>query len=557
MALAAIFVLALLPRLYSAQALGWGWDGPGSFNLVNFDEGGSCRAALDGFSYSGFVGHQTIAIASALGMPPPQGVHGESALAKAYCHSAGHILVARSWSALLGALTVVIVAVLCLQLLPKKPAVAWSAATLLALSGFHISHSHSGTVDAASTLFIYSFIALLAWSLRCGSRGGLVASPVLMLFAVWTKYWVFAVFAYLALVPRRAWGEMFGGCGWARLTALVLALSAWLASVCNVAYPAYGVLPLLLLYFLLVPWRQVHRRWALAWAALPLLLWLGTLLEVVQAYTVGGLESRFGSGYAAIAENKWLRNLVNVPALLMVSLGIPACLFIPAGVRAIAHGEGDSRLWLCLLPLLAFLLFMAFLAPVTYYRHYLPLLPAAAILAAVGLHATRWGRNRWLLLVFFSWPALLAWDMVSDYHLDPRRELRPWFAQHGDARVFTSFYVNQPPAAESVLFRPEYATGDAAILRRGDYLILSENWYDTAFANELNGPLVLKQDRLIKTRPEYAQFYRQALAGEHPHLVVEQSWELAHFMPEMLLHKRWYGNVQLFVGDLRVLRVRR
>jgi hypothetical protein len=199
---------------------------------------------------------------------------------------------------------------------------------------------------------------------------------------------------------------------------------------------------------------------------------------------------------------------------------------------------------------------MAFLAPVTYYRHYLPLLPAAAILVALGLQATRWGRSRWFLLLFFSWPALLAWDMVSDYHLDPRRELRPWFAQHADARVFTSFYVNQPPAAESVLFRPEYAAGDATMLRRGDYLILSENWYDTAFANELNGPLVDNLSRLVKTRPEHARFYRQALAGEHPHLVPEQTWALTHFMPELLLHKKWYGNVQLFVGDLEVLRVR-
>jgi hypothetical protein len=54
--LVALFVLALLPRLYSAQTLGWDWDYPGSFTLVNFDEAGSCRAALGGFDYSTFVG---------------------------------------------------------------------------------------------------------------------------------------------------------------------------------------------------------------------------------------------------------------------------------------------------------------------------------------------------------------------------------------------------------------------------------------------------------------------------------------------------------------------
>ena len=41
------------------------------FTLVNYDEGGSCRAALGGFSYTPFIGYQTIALASALGNPPP------------------------------------------------------------------------------------------------------------------------------------------------------------------------------------------------------------------------------------------------------------------------------------------------------------------------------------------------------------------------------------------------------------------------------------------------------------------------------------------------------
>ena len=40
-----MFLLALLPRLYSALTLGWDWDAPGSFTLINFDEAGSCRAA--------------------------------------------------------------------------------------------------------------------------------------------------------------------------------------------------------------------------------------------------------------------------------------------------------------------------------------------------------------------------------------------------------------------------------------------------------------------------------------------------------------------------------
>ena len=65
-----LFLMALLPRLYSVQHLGWNWDSPGSFSLVNFDEGGSCRAALKGFDYSTFIGRQTIALARAAGAAP-------------------------------------------------------------------------------------------------------------------------------------------------------------------------------------------------------------------------------------------------------------------------------------------------------------------------------------------------------------------------------------------------------------------------------------------------------------------------------------------------------
>jgi len=553
--LAALFLLALLPRLYSAQTLGWGWDGPDSFNLVNFDEGGSCRAALQGFPYSSFVGRQTIAIASILGMPPAEGIRGERSQVKAWCHSAGHIMVARSWSAVLGALTVVAVSVLALQLVPRRPAVAWSAGALLALSGMHISHSHSGTVDAASVFYIYLLLAVLAWSVRRGSLPGLLVSPVFMAAAIWAKYWVFALLAWLALLPVRLWEAASGGCGVLRSSAVVLTLCVWLASLSNVAYQPYGLLPLLLLYWLLLPWRSLSLQWRLVWLTLPLLLWLVFSVDLVQAYTMGAMESPFGSGYAAIAENKWVRNLVNLPLVLLLSLGLPACLFLPAGIRGIVSDKAKLRSWLCLLPVLAFLLFMAFLAPVTYYRHYLPLIPAAAIVVAVGLHSSAWGHRPWFLLLFFTWPALLAWDMVSDYHQDPRQALRPWFSQHADAKVFTSFYVNPPPGAQSILFRPEFASGDAATLRRADFLILSENWYDTAFANELNGPSVSNLERLVKTKPEYAVFYRQALAGEHPHLQLEQAWNLSHFMPELLLHQRWYGSVQLFVGDLRVFRV--
>jgi hypothetical protein len=423
------------------------------------------------------------------------------------------------------------------------------------VSGFHISESQSGTVDAPSVFFIYTFLAALAWALRRRSVPGLVLAGLLMVAAVWTKYWVFAVFAWCALLPAQAWQYLSTGFSGARIAGLVIALSVFLAAASNAYFPMQALLLPLAVCYLLVPWRAAPLPMRLVWMFLPLALWAALQLDLVYSYTQGGESGRFGSGYAAIGANKWLRNLVNVPAVLAVGLGIPALLCLIRGVAWLWRAEGPYRLWACLLPVLAFLLFMAFLAPVTYYRHYLPLLPAAALLSAMGLHAFRWGSRPAVLVLFIAWPSLLAWDLVVDYHRDPRIALREWYAEHPGQRVFVTFYVS-PPASQSQLFRPEYAFGDGAVLRQADYLVLSENWYDTAFPNELNGPVAAPQERLVKTRPAYAQFYRQALRGEHPLLQKSQVIALEHFMPEMLLHRRFYGNFQLFVGDLEIHRVR-
>ena len=293
------------------------------------------------------------------------------------------------------------------------------------------------------------------------------------------------------------------------------------------------------------------------WLLLPLLAYGLTQIELFAAYTTGGTAGRFGTGYGAIGWNKWLRNIINVPVVLVVGLGLPACLFLPTGVRAAIAERGTVRLWLCLLPLLVFALFMAFLAPVTYYRHYLALIPVAALLAALGFwRSAVWAGRPLVLSLFLLWPALLAVDIELDYHRDPRIALRQWYEDKQPERVFHSFYVN-PPAqgAAHQLFRPEYASGDAAVLRQAQYLILSENWYDTAIANELNGPLTGNLDRLIKTRPDYALFYRQALSGSHPNLQIEQAMDVRNFMPELVLHKIFYGTFQTFVGDIKILRI--
>lgn len=552
--LGAIFLLALFPRLYSAQTVGWHWDSPGSFTLVNFDEGGSCRAALDGFTYSGFIGRQTIAIASALGHAPPPDVAGNPSAVKAYCHGPGHILVARSYSAVAGALTAVLTGVLTMLLLPGRPAVAWTAGALLALSGFHISESHSATVDAPSVFFIYLFLTLLVFAVKRGGAAPVVFTLPFAVFALWAKYWVFAVSAYLACLPLRWWRYITSGIETQRFVMMVvgLALLAGLMSNLEFRQPVYY--PLLALWYLLVPWRRVPRPMRLVWLLLPVLLFLLCQIDIVERYTMSSANSRFGIGYAAIGWHKWPRNLLNLPLLLMVGLGLPALAFLPNGIRALCREKGKPRAWWCLVPLLLFLLFMAFVSPITYYRHYLPLLPVAAILASWGFCESAIGRSSLARLVFLLWPALLAVDLVDDYHRDPRIELRDWYAQHPAARVFYSYYVN-PPRGRNLLFTPDYAQGRDARLHLGDYLILSENWYDTAFANELNGPLVHRPERMIKTTPRYTAFYREVLSGNHPQLQHALTLPVRDFMPELVLHRRLYGTFQLFVGDIQIYRI--
>ncbi|MBE9540268.1 MAG: hypothetical protein IMF06_14390 [Proteobacteria bacterium] len=559
--MAALFLIALMPRLYSAHTVGWDWDYPGSFTLVNYDEAGSCRAALGGFEYSTFIGRQTIAITELMGHPVPPGIEGNYNAAKAYCHSPEHVSVARTYSSVTGALTVVLIAVIAMILIPARPEVAWTASALLALSGFHISESQTGTVDAPSIFFIYLFFMVLLIAVKRRSKVALAVSPAFMLAAIWTKYWVFAIFAYLATVSLRIW--VYLGQGFSRSSFVVLVFSTVIlfALVTNPAFPVNSWYPVLGLYYLAVPWRRVRRPLIPVILLMPAIAYLLSQVGVISSYTTGGEGNHLGSGYAAIGWNKWLRNLVNVPAVLIVGLGLPACAFLPAGIRAITREGRDGLAWLCLAPIAVFALYMMFIAPVTYYRHYLALIPAAALLSAYGLWSVSWARRPWFLPVFlpmfFIWPALLALDIGLDHIRDPRIQLREWYEEHPRDRVFFSYFVNPPEKAmsQSKLFHPEYAFDQARELKFATYLLLSENWYDTAFANELNGPVISIPERLIKTKPEYIEFYRQTLAGNHPNLKLERAIDIQNFMPELVIHKWLYGTFQMFVGDIKIYRI--
>ena len=248
---------------------------------------------------------------------------------------------------------------------------------------------------------------------------------------------------------------------------------------------------------------------------------------------------------------------MNLTILLIVGIGLPAALLIPMGVIQAMRDKRNVRLWLCLLPILAWAAYMLFIAPRTTYRHYLPLIPAATLLAAFGYWSLKRASNKFLLAGFLLWPALLLVDFEQDFHNDPRRQAALWYQEHAGARIFTSFYVSPPPfhRPSPVLFREEFAMGDAATLKQGDYLVLSENWYDTAQAQELNGFRVSDLSKLVKTTPERARLYRQILGGEHPNLALEQEYNVANFMPELVLHKRFYGTFQKFVGDIKIYRI--
>lgn len=546
-----LFVLALLPRLYSALTVGWSWDGPGTFQLVNFDEAGSCRAALQGFSYTPFVGWQTLALAEALGWGSPADIETQAQAVKAYCHSPQHLVVARAYSAALGAATAVVLVLLGLQLVPQQPRVAWTAGLLLALSGFHLAESHKATVDVASVFFIYLFFLVTVCGLR-GRRRLLWLAPLLLIPAIWTKYWWFALFSFAAFLPGGCWQWLRQGLGMRQLALLLATVAAVFAVATNADFQRLAQPGWLALFYLLVPWRPLSPGARAMYFAVPLVAYGLSLWPQFAAYTTGPADSPFGTGYAAIGWHKLIRNVLNVPLVLLVGLGAPACWFALRSRRWWRGGDWDARLWLVLLPVAIYALYLLALMPVTYYRHYLPLLPAAALLAAIGLWCggSRKRPGTLLLAGFFLWPAALAIDLVGDYHRDPRVALREWFVQASPSAVYFSYYVNPPPVAGLQLFHPQLLHSGLPLTAR--WLVLSENWYDTAFASELNGPLVSAPQRLVKTTPEQAAFYRQVVAGEYSGVRPVATFEVQNFMPELVLHKRWYGSFQMFVGDIRV-----
>jgi hypothetical protein len=248
--------------------------------------------------------------------------------------------------------------------------------------------------------------------------------------------------------------------------------------------------------------------------------------------------------------------VVNLPVVHIVGLGLPACIFAWHGLRrAIAERE-QHVLWLTHGAAIAFAIYMVVLGPVTYYRHYLPLLPTVALLSAYGLWETRWSKNKLVLGVFCLYPLLLTVDSERNYAQDPRRQLTAWAEEKGNPRVLSTFYVSPPKSLKSRIFNADqYLAQGQQYLQQAQYVVLSENWYDTAFTNELTGPFSSNPEWAIRTKPEYVVMYRHMLANIDPNLELEAEFDMQHFMPEFLIHRRFYGPFQRFIGDVKVLKV--
>jgi len=510
-ALAAIFAVSLAIRLPATFRFGFDLDGPGTYRIINYDESASCKAELGHFVYSSFIGKQTSLIARFFGLPPPQPPLSEQQ-GVAYCYGPLMVSIERGYSAVTGSLTVVLVALFALILWPARPEIAWSAASLLGFSNFHIAESHWATVDAPQTFFFTLLSTLLAYGIASGRTWPFVLSPLAAVSAVWVKYNWLAVGAYAGL---------FRDPPWKRHPRVILAAILVAASSFALYARAYGLTD-----------YQHHFLWG---------------------YEYG----KWGMGFGHIGTwRRWIRNLTNIPIVHLVGLGTPACLFVWLGLKNALRDESRRRLWRTMMPALLYVIYLAVLAPRTYYRHYLPLFPTTVLLAAYGFWESRLASRTLCLFCFALYPLFLTMDSELNYWNEPRYALRTWYQSHPGARALCTYYVVPPQGMRWGLFdMGKYQTLGQRYLREADYVILSENWYDTSFANELNGPIVWNPAWNVLTKPEYVIGYRLILMGWDPNLTLEAEFDLRHFTPEFLVHRYFYGSFQLFIGDLKVFRV--
>ena len=467
--LTAIFAIALMIRLYGVFTLGFGYDGPDSFRVINYDEASGCRSLQGGRSYYTFVGYQILFIQKLMGEGPSPEHTGEPHWRK-FCHSRSSLVVHRIYSAVTGSLSVVLLGVLALLMWPDRPQIAWTACVMLGLSNMHVAHSsHFGTVDAPQLFFVGLLTVTLAYAIVSERRWPLWISPLLLLAAVLTKSYVFAVFAFVPLLPDLKLGRYWM---W-YMTALV----------------GFCILVLMIVGQETIE-RTIGKHWYLVW---------------------GTETNRFGTGYSHIGTwRRWIRNGINLPVVHIVGIGLPAFVAAVYGIKRALKTRLEKplewRLWLLQTPAVAYFFYMLLLAPPTYYRYYLPLFPTVALLAAYGFWESRWASKKLIVALFLLYPGLLTLDSEYNYANDPRRNIAPWLDQTllgRKTKLMGTYYCDGPEGVKRTMFSPElYEEHGATYLRAAEYLLLSESWYDTAFSSELNGPFGWKPEWNIKTTPQ-------------------------------------------------------
>jgi hypothetical protein len=314
--LVCIFLVALGSRLYSAQTVGWNWDQPGSFALVNFDEAASCRQYIDGSGPERHVGRTTVNAATLLGDGPSEQLYERpsgwdleadertqaqqrkiltrSSRIKAYCHSTEHLQAARTYSALLGGFTVLVLGLLGMLLVPESLRVGLTAAALLAVSGFHASQSHMATLDAPSVFFVYTMIAWAVFCLRIRTKVAWILLPLLLYLAIATKEWPFALLSLLVFLPVTPWNFLIHGFTVKRFILALLSAIVFLSGITNTDQTMTPYfLAALVVYCFAVPWKKIHRSLLLLWLFLPLLFLVlfhgGYLDETLAKHFTGPL----------------------------------------------------------------------------------------------------------------------------------------------------------------------------------------------------------------------------------------------------------------------------
>ena len=540
--LALVFAISLAIRVHGVFSFGFGYDGPESFRVINFDEAGGCRCLLGGRNYNTFVGYQILAIQKLMGEGPkpehyvdPGNPRETASNWRAFCYTKSSIILHRVYSAVTGSLTVVLLGVLALLMWPERPQIAWTASAMLGLSNLHVAHSsHFGTVDGPQLFYMGLLTVALAYAIVSGKRWPLWLSPLLLVAAVWTKSNIFMVLAFVPLMPDLKLGKY------------------WML---------YGI-GLLAFFFLIVGvfgtdaiLQSIKQRESLLW---------------------GPQENlAFGTGYGHIGTwRRWIRNGINLPVVHIVGIGLPAFVAAVYGLRKAWQTRAEKpiewRLWLLQAPAAGYFLYMLLLAPPTYYRYYLPLFPTVALLAAYGFWESRWSANKIVAALFLLYPALLTLDSEYNYANDPRDRVVEWVDSLPIGRktkFLATFYPGLPNDVRFEQFRyipPEqrqdpldlYEQYGATYLKRAEYLIMNESWYDTAFCSELNGPFGLWPEWCIKTTAQSARVYRKILSGEEPGLELEKAFTLTHFTPEMLVHRFFYGSFPLFASDVMIYRIK-